>query len=207
MIKLNYLVLPLVAIFYFSVSWFFPWDTIQFKSSISVSYVFDILFVAVIFFALKKRVYVGKLDKTKSFLRIVFISLFGFACVIFTKNFGLLSPFKYVDNLFLQILILAPLIEELVFRGAFLDICEKYNISKQVALFSNAFLFCISHSSALWYLGSEFHPFIYFQLFYTLVLGWVCAKARIETKGLLEPILLHLSFNIIFYLAVTSYGL
>ncbi|MDH5414840.1 MAG: CPBP family glutamic-type intramembrane protease, partial [Flavobacteriaceae bacterium] len=91
--------------------------------------------------------------------------------------------------------------------GSFFLIGEKLNLNPKHLLISNGVLFSISHLPGLWYLESAFHGFIYFQLLYTFGLGWMCAKARLESRGLLEPILLHFLFNSVFYLAVTNNGL
>ena len=65
----------------------------------------------------------------------------------------------------------------------------------------------MSHLPALWFLPEEFHGFIGFQLFYTLLLGWICAKSRVKTNGMLEPVVLHFAFNLIFYIAVKNFGI
>ncbi|MBT4792381.1 MAG: CPBP family intramembrane metalloprotease, partial [Halobacteriovoraceae bacterium] len=102
----------------------------------------------------------------------------------------------------LQLLLLAPLIEELVFREGFVALFEKFKLNKILILSLNSILFSLSHLPALWHLPVEFHSFIAFQVFYTLILGWICTKVRIETKGLALPIIHHFLFNLIFYVAL-----
>ncbi len=207
MAKIRYAFLPLGAIIYFYISWFFPWEQIHSDSSISYSYVFDLLFSAAVFFIVKKSPVLGRWDKIKTLIRFVFITLFAFVCVGITKAALLATPFRYVDNLALQILFLAPFIEEFVFRGALYELAEIGDYSSKMKLAVNGLLFSFSHLSAIWFLSEEFHPFIYFQVLYTLILGWVCAKSREETKGMSEPIALHFVFNLLFYIAVKNYGL
>lgn len=194
----------IVPIFYFYMSWFFPWDVFQIKSTISITYIFDIVFVFFTLLVLKKKSLVGSLDLKGTSIRVVLVLIAGIICVLLTKSIGLKSPFKYVEHLLLQILILAPIVEELVFRGAFIGVFENSKLKKPVVVYLNALLFSMSHLPALWHLPEEFHGFIGFQLFYTLVLGWVCAQSRVKTKGVLEPIILHFFFNLVFYIAVKN---
>jgi membrane protease YdiL (CAAX protease family) len=188
-------------------SWFFPWDIFKIESSISISYIFDIIFVTVILAILKKRNLVGRLDIKGFSVRLLATLSIAILCVGLTKIIPLNAPFKYIEFLFIQILILAPIIEELVFRAAIFEICENAKLNKQVTVLFNAILFSISHIPALWFLPVEFHSFIGFQLFYTLILGWVCAKSRLKTGGVVEPMLLHFVFNLVFYISIKFYAL
>ncbi len=197
----------IIPIFYFYMSWFFPWGMFQGDSSISVSYVFDAIFGVLVITAYKQREFIGRV-KAKAFG--VRASLTGILALIFcfiSIKLKFNAPFKYVDYLWLQILILAPIFEELIFRGALFIVMRRSELPKTAILTLCSILFSFSHLPAIWILPQEFHIFIGYQLFYTLFLGWVCSKARYETNGLLEPILLHFIFNLIFFIAVQSFSL
>jgi len=99
-------------------------------------------------------------------------------------------------------IILAPIIEELVFRGSIYELFKKAKVKIWVNNLINSVLFALSHGSALFVLPAEFHPFIYFQMKYTFVLGHLCAKSRERTHGIIEPMFLHLIFNIVFYASI-----
>ncbi|MAX67573.1 MAG: CPBP family intramembrane metalloprotease [Bacteriovoracaceae bacterium] len=204
---LPYFLCLLTPVIYFGVSWFFPWEIIQFKSSISVSYIFDILFSVIILLILKRRDFLGKVKLPVLAVKVFLTILVALLCVWMIKSLKLVAPFQYIEYLALQLLVLAPLIEELVFRGAFVEVCEKLRLNNKLILVSNSLLFSLSHLPALWTLPAEFHHFIGFQVFYTFFLGWVCTKSRLVTKGLVEPILIHFIFNFVFYLAVIRYSL
>ena len=201
------LIVFIVPIFYFYMSWFFPWDIFQSKSTISITYVFDTFFVLTTFFIFKNKKILGKLDRKGFVFRLSAVSAIGVFCILIAKSLELKSPFKYIEYLFIQILILAPIIEEFVFRGAFIQVFENAKLKKPVIIYLNAILFSMSHLPALWFLPEEFHGFIGFQLFYTLLLGWICAKSRVKTNGMLEPVVLHFAFNLIFYIAVKNFGI
>ena len=61
-----------------------------------------------------------------------------------------------------------------------------FPILKNYLLLCNAIMFSISHVPALFVLPKEFYGFIYLQLLYTFLLGWICAKARIRTGSTFE---------------------
>jgi membrane protease YdiL (CAAX protease family) len=99
---------------------------------------------------------------------------------------------------------LAPIIEEFVFRFAFYEILKKKVANRKTLYFLNALLFSISHAGALSVLPKEFFPFIFFQIGYTFILGWICTKAKDDSNSIVEPIILHFVFNFLFYLAVVN---
>ena len=103
---------------------------------------------------------------------------------------------------FLQMLILAPIVEELVFRGAIYEVFKLAEVKIWVNNLINSLIFATSHAAGFFVLPEEFHSFVHFQIQYTFVLGHLCAKSRERTHGVLEPILLHFAFNLIFYVCV-----
>ena len=191
-------------IIYFAVTWFFPWETIQWNSTVSISYLFDILFCISCFFIFRLPVRVGNQDVKGATSRLIAAISVAVFSLFMTNLFVLPAPFKYIEFLFLQILILAPFIEEFIFRYAIFGATEKYFKNKNYLLLSNAILFSLSHAPAIYLLPKEFHGFIYAQLTYTFFLGWICAKARLKTGSVIEPIILHFIFNLIFYIAITK---
>lgn len=204
---MNYLVILLVPTFYFLMSWSFPWDKFQFNSTVSVAYIFDALFGVSVLYAFKKKEVIGKLSLVGSAIRSLAIASCGAACVYAIIVTGLNSPFRFIEHPILQLLIFAPILEELVFRGAFFETFQKMRLRGEVAHSLNTILFSFSHITGLWFLPSEFHSFIVFQMFYTLLLGWVCTKSREKTGGVVEPIILHFIFNLVFYIGVVKFGI
>lgn len=192
-----------IPIFYFSISWFFPWEIIQWDSSISITYLFDVFFILVSFFVLKPKIRLNV--KIGIFSRLFFTSLLALICIYCVYYFKLSAPFKYVDNLLIQILILAPFIEEFLFRFSFYEILKNKVGNGKILLFINSLLFAISHAGALSILPKEFFPYIFFQIGYTFFLGWICAKAKQDSHSIVEPIILHFVFNLLFFLAVTKH--
>jgi len=202
---MKYYLVFLYPIIYFGLSWFLPWDAIQWDSSISVTYIFDIFFATSVYLIHKPRL---TFRLTKGVMpRGLALAATAFLSIFICLQLGLLTPFRYVDNLFIQILILAPIIEELVFRYALFEPFKLIIPNKNMLFIFNGLLFSLSHGKALTVLPTDFHSFIYFQMGYTFLLGWICSKAKFSSGSILEPILLHFTFNLIFYYSVTNYNL
>ncbi len=205
---MNFWMIIALPIFYFSVSWFLPWERIQFHSTISVSYLFDLILISLTALYYKKRLLsFGRLKIKGTLLRVIAVILYGFICLLMVKKLDFNAPFKYIELTFIQLVLLAPFIEELLFRGVFFLIGRVSGLNKTSNIILNSLFFSVSHLPAIWFLPPEFHNFIFFQLFYTFGLGWLCVKARDKTDGIFEPYLLHLIFNIQFYIAVKYYAL
>ena len=204
---LKFLLIFPIAGAYFFVSWFTPWHELAPGSTISASYLFDLVFILSVFAWNKKLIFFGEM-KFQSFLaRLAMTFLLAIGCLFVLINSQIQTPFKYVDHLILQMLILAPLIEEFVYRESFFVILKRLTPNKNFALILNSLLFGLSHISGIFLLPAEFHTFIYAQVIYTIPLGWICAKARDRTDGIAEPIVLHLLFNLLFYIAVANFSM
>jgi membrane protease YdiL (CAAX protease family) len=108
------------------------------------------------------------------------------------------TPFKYIENPWIQLLLFAPIFEELVFRSSIQERLKKDIRSKSVIPLISAILFSVSHAIALWFLHEKFYSFVYVQIGYTFFLGWILAKAQDRGAKTIEPILLHFIFNLFF---------
>lgn len=202
--NINFYLAIFLPIFYFCISWQVNWMELTPEGwSISVSYFFDICFALSILAFGTKRNFLGTIIKRNLAIRMVLVIGVALLCVtILYMSEMLNSPFKHVDNLFLQMLILAPIVEELVFRGAIYELFKLANVRIWANNLINSTLFAASHAAGFFVLPKEFFPFLIFQMQYTFVLGHLCTKSRERTHGVLEPIILHLAFNLIFYASV-----
>ena len=202
--NVNFYMAVLLPVFYFCIHWNVNWEDFAPAGwSISVSYIFDIFFAISILAISEKKNFIGQIIPRNLVIRLVLtLGVALLAITILYLSETLVAPFKHVDYLFLQILILAPIIEEIVFRGALYELLKNAGVKIWVNNLINSILFSLSHFAALYILPEEFHAFIYFQLKYTFVLGHLCAKSRERTHGVVEPIILHFVFNLVFYIAV-----
>jgi membrane protease YdiL (CAAX protease family) len=196
-----------LVIIYFSTSFLVPWEELS-LNTISSSYIFDFIFWLMIATYLREEPKWGHITMRGTVPRvalIIVISLLVCCLSIFLK---LNSPFRYLDQLALKLLILAPFFEEIVFRGAFFNLLTRLKrLKRWWCHLMNGLLFSLSHSFALYVLPIEFISFVWYQIVYTFILGWCCSVSREKSGGLIEPILIHFIFNLIFYFFIEYYQL
>lgn len=201
----KYLAIFFVPSAYFIILWVCPWESLDFLAfmrPISPSVLFDVFLIVSGVSLLRQKVWMGDIEWKGFAIRGLCVVAIAILCVGLTNLLGLSSPFRYLEQPFLQLLVMAPILEELVFRGVFFGLGEKARVKSDVNVLYNSLLFSLSHVPAIWILEREFHTFIVFQMFYTLALGFICSQSRLKSQGLLSPVLLHFLFNLVFYIAV-----
>lgn len=189
-----------LVIIYFAFSWGLPWQKIP--STISFSYIFDLLFALGIsfFFRLpwKFKWHINK----QTFKAIIEVIALGVGAIAAIWYMDIETPFRLVQGLELHLLLFAPILEELVFRQTFQRVLIKNVGGKRVTSMLVASIFAFSHLVGLMVLPVEYVPFIGFQVFYTFVLGVICGQAMLKFHSVLAPITLHFIFNLCFYIAL-----
>jgi membrane protease YdiL (CAAX protease family) len=188
----------LVVAIYFLVSWFTPWEKIEIIKGFSSSYLWDFCYALFIILIFNLKIIEIKKTYFPTLLRLLFIIILGLLSVQLLVTFHIRTPFQYIEYPFIQLLIMAPIFEELVFRGAIQEKLKGQISTKWKLYLISAVLFSCSHLSALFFLPPNFHAFIYGQVAYTFILGWILAKSHEEGFKTLEPILLHFVFNMFF---------
>ena len=194
---ISFLVLVLI---YFAFSWGLPWHKIP--SSISFSYVFDLLFaLGVSFFFRLPWKLKWKINKqsTKALIEVFALAAAAVAAIWYMD---IETPFRLVQNLEWHLLLFAPVLEELVFRQTFQRVLIGSVGGKRVTSMFVASIFAFSHLVGLSVLPNEYIPFIGFQVFYTFVLGVLCGQALLRFHSVLAPIAMHFVFNLTFYIAL-----
>jgi membrane protease YdiL (CAAX protease family) len=189
-----------LVIIYFAFSWGLPWNKIP--SSISFSYVFDLLFALGVsfFYRLPWKLKWHLNKQSWKAIAEVFVLAAGAIGAIWYMEIEL--PFRLVQNLEWHLLIFAPILEELVFRQTFQRMLIANVGGKRVTSMLVASLFAFSHLIGLMVLPVEYIPFIGFQVFYTFVLGVICGQALLRFHSVIAPICLHFVFNLSFYIAL-----
>ena len=189
-----------LVIIYFAFSWGLPWNKIP--SSISFSYVFDLLFTLGVsfFYRLPWKLKWHLNKQSWKAIAEVFVLAAGAIGAIWYMEIEL--PFRLVQNLEWHLLIFAPILEELVFRQTFQRMLIANVGGKRVTSMLVASLFAFSHLIGLMVLPVEYIPFIGFQVFYTFVLGVICGQALLRFHSVIAPICLHFVFNLSFYIAL-----
>lgn len=113
----------------------------------------------------------------------------------------LVIPFDLQDKeTVLLLLLVAPLLEEMIFRMAIMDALGNFIKKEAFVLIISSMLFALGHLQAMWVVPHEFRIFVLYQTLYTTLLGLGAGWARMETKSLFAPVIVHFGFNLGFYL-------
>jgi membrane protease YdiL (CAAX protease family) len=220
MIRKNEFYILLYIPIYFLFAWGLPWPHLEIIGfELHSLFLFDFFYIILAFFLLpfqslqefmKSTLFYPKIIFTNSKVYIPFmvISFFALINIFLIKIFSLKTPFQLIQNGFWTIVILAPIVEEFLFRLHFPNILKviiKNLHKKKLTLFidhiwASSFLFSFSHSIGIWILPQEYRAFVILQLLYTLILGRILMKLFEKYKTLFVPILGHIVFNFIFYL-------
>lgn len=125
----------------------------------------------------------------------------GFAIFRFASLTGIQIPFdlKGTEPL-LFLLVVAPILEELIFRFFLWQPIEWLGGKPVIAWVATSLMFSYSHLHAIWFVPKEIHTFIAYQTIYTFILGVACGFFVFRNKSVAGAILIHFAFNLGFYL-------
>jgi len=191
----------IIVITYFSFSWGLPWHMIP--SEISFSYLFDLFFALGVCFIFRLPWKYKVRFNRHILICLAELICLGVAVIGAIWFFDIETPFRLVQDLEWHLVILAPILEELVFRQTFQRLLVHSVGGKRVTSMLVAAIFAFSHLIALKVLPAEYIPFIGFQVFYTFILGLLCGQALLRFGSILVPIAMHFVFNLMFYLALS----
>jgi membrane protease YdiL (CAAX protease family) len=186
-----------LLVFYILVRFFFTtWLDTLFAFS---SYTFEIFLVAAMAILFKKEfLSLWKLNK-KHVIYTGASLLSGFVIYKLAEVLQVPIPFDVTaKNVWFFLLILGPILEELIFR---FFVWQPLGHKPKFALGFTSLLFAFSHFHAFWFVSPDIHGFVYYQTLYTLGLGLACGYMIYRYHSLLAAVLLHLGFNLGFYLA------
>lgn len=166
------------------------------------SYIFEVLCVSAAIALFGKNISSSiKIFKSVSYGMVIGLGA-GFGIFKLADALSIAIPFNLKGTeTILFLLVVAPILEEAIFR--FLVWQPVQYISKRpiVALISTSLIFSYSHLHAIWFVPPEVHNFIIYQAAYTFLLGLACGFYVYRYSSLACAILIHFAFNLGFYLA------
>jgi membrane protease YdiL (CAAX protease family) len=189
-----------LVITYFAFSWGLPWQLIP--STVSFSYIFDLFFALGVSFFFRLPWKFRWVISKQTFVAAGEVIALAIAVLFAIWYMEIETPFRLVTGLELHLLILAPILEELVFRQTFQRFLINQVGGKRVTSMLVASIFAFSHLVGLTVLPVEYVPFIGFQVFYTFILGLLCGQALLRFHSVFAPMFLHFLFNLTFYIAM-----
>ena len=189
-----------LAVFYLIVTFLFtPWLE---SAGDYASYIFEVIFVAIMWFLYRSRIkfsYDAKRDLLRDFAPSIVV---GAAAFLLAKPLGLIVPFDLRNGeAILFLLLIGPILEELIFRMALWEQLQDLTKQPYVVLTITTLLFAYAHFQAIWFVPQEIHPFVIYQTSYVVPLALYCGLRRIQTGSMTSPIVIHLAFNLGFFLA------
>ncbi len=176
-------------------------ETIWRSLSEYYSYFFELFFIALTFFIYRKRITVWKKLRLKDWLIALLSLASGLVIYKLASPLGLIVPFDFKarETLFF-LLIVAPLLEEALFRGALWETLKGFSSRGWFLIIGSTFLFSIGHLASFWFVPEEFKSFVLYQATYVIFLALVLGRQRLKTNSLSVPVVIHFVFNLGFYL-------
>ncbi len=166
------------------------------------TYVFEAIFMVLVAWFVRFSFFKPTIITRLGIVTLISLGLAGFGAHRLAVSLPVVIPFDFQDReVLLFLLVLGPILEELLFRGA-LTQCLKgvFRFSMVWGLMSCA-LFAFSHLFAYFSVPPEYQPFVVYQGLYTFILAAVLLILRVRTDGLWVPIIGHALFNLGFYLS------
>ena len=169
-------------------------------------YIAELLFVLCSWFTLRNFEFLKKKQFTiTSALPFLLLAAFGWVThVVLVALLKVAVPFDFHSSeTLLFLLLLGPVLEELLFRGALISIFKSFRLPTALLVLLSATCFSYSHYKVITTVPETFHLFIYAQTLYTFLLGAICAFIYLR-RGLVFSVLGHLLFNFGFWLYLYS---
>ena len=168
------------------------------------SYLFELIFVGVVYwyYQNKKSIKLFQIEnKNHTLLRLLPWPFIGYFIYRLAAHSTIIIPFEFksATNIIL-LLVVAPILEELIFRLALWEAVDEINQNKEVQIWISSILFSIGHLISFYMLPPDYRPFVMYQAVYVVILGIGASKMRQESKGIIGSILVHFLFNFGFYL-------
>lgn len=172
------------------------------KISVYASYLFEAMFVSVAWYLYRDRIRMVAFQKAQVLTDLLLPLGAGF--VIYRLAVFSLIPIPFDltgwETIFLLTLF-GPVLEELIFRMGLWEPMADLFADRAFLLVTSTVLFSIGHLLSLWVVPQELRSFVLYQSLYVILLGLGTGWRRLASSSLIAPILVHMSFNIGFFLA------
>ena len=117
---------------------------------------------------------------------------------------GIQVPFQVEDSMTrIQLLAVAPVLEELLFRGLSSRAFEKLGASPRLAAVAVTVMFSLAHLEAYGRVDPAGQAFVIYQTLYVILLSAACGFLRIRSGRVTLPVVAHFLFNLGFYWGVS----
>lgn len=164
------------------------------------SYILEVILVTISLFIIKPKIKFKQTLTRNKCLTYLGLLISGFLVFRGAGLFSITIPFNLNETeTIIFLLIVAPLLEELIFRFFLWNAFPLFG--QKAILIITSLLFSYSHLHAIWYVPEQIKSFVYYQTIYTLILGFTCGYVVFKNRSLMTAIFIHFFFNLGFYLA------
>ena len=126
----------------------------------------------------------------------------GYLIFFLVRSSGLEIPFDFQSTeLIFLLLILAPFLEEMIFRMALWEPIQAISGSPATTLTLTTLFFSIGHLIAWGSVPMAYKPFVLIQALYVILLGLGAGYRRMKSESVLPAIGVHFGFNLGFFVA------
>ena len=170
--------------------------------SIYWSYGFELIFAIAVGFYFKSNIQFFKFQKNQVLFDMIFPLFFGMSLHKLANMAEVIVPFDLKSTeLLIMLLIIAPILEELIFRMALWEPLKELTSNKTVLIVFTSLLFSVGHFIAFFSVPKEFKIFVLYQTQYVILLSLAIGWRRLKTNALSTAVIFHFFFNFGFYLA------
>jgi membrane protease YdiL (CAAX protease family) len=165
------------------------------------AYGFDLAFVLVTYGFFRKRITLLRKPGALDFLYGLLMMVAGGLVYKCAGMFSVPVPFDFSEHeTIVLLLIVAPLLEEAIFRMALWEAFLSLTKNRTVTNAATTMLFAAGHFVAYWSVPEQFQIFVIYQTIYVLILGGVLGWRRASTNAVSSSVILHFGFNLGFLL-------
>lgn len=169
------------------------------------SYAFEMGFVGIAWFIFRKQVNLLR-NLTKVDGVALLVAIFsGFLVFRAAGWMHVPIPFDLSAALtIVMLLIVAPILEELIFRMALWQALGSFIEAGWIVLLATTVLFAAGHFAAYWFVPQQFQGFVMYQTFYVVLLGIAAGWRRLQSGSVVAAVIVHFGFNLGFFAAAKT---
>lgn len=166
------------------------------------SYAFEISFVLVAYISFRSQIKLWKPPNRDDGTAL--LAAFSSGALICHAASWVHVPIPFdLSSLFtiFLLLVLAPVLEEAIFRMALWQAFSYLWKSNWLTVFVTTVLFAAGHFAAYWFVPEQFKGFVLYQTFYVFALGAFAGWRRLRSNVVFSAVWVHFGFNLGFFVA------
>lgn len=183
--------------------------------SVYYSYIFETIFVVAGYALLRKtisgqktfgqQILLWKAPTHKDLATFILTFFSGLIVYLAADWVQVPIPFDFASyETIILLLILAPILEELIFRMVLWQSFQLWFNNNWVTIIATTLLFAAGHFAAYWFVPEQFHGFVIYQSSYVIFLGAIAGWRRLQSGAVSTAVLVHMAFNFGFFCASAS---